>query len=182
MGSTGLQRSLPILQRLSRMLDRLGRIYLGALLVAVLLLMTGRALDRYFFHTRFDAYEQLAGMGVVWITFFGFAMAFRDDRNLRVELLENLLPAWVDRIRRIVFDVVVLIMAAVINLAGWPVFFVSSTQHVIGTPFTLAIASAAMQFSTILLCLMCVFRIVTGILAIVRHEAARPSHGGAPPV
>jgi TRAP-type C4-dicarboxylate transport system permease small subunit len=180
-----LQGRRTTLQRLLWILDSLARIWLGALVLAVLLLMTGRALDRYFFHTTFDAYEQLAGVGVVWITFFGFALAFRDDRNLRVELLENILTERINRVRRVVFDLIVLGMALVLNIAGWPVFFVTDTQHIVGTPFTLAIASAAMQFSTILLCLLCVFRIVSGVMIILglrAPEAAAPPHAAAPPL
>lgn len=185
MAGTQPQAPSTILQRLLAILDRLSKIYLGALLVAVLMLMTGRALDRYFFHTTFDAYEQLASVGVVWITFYGFAIAFRDDRNLRVELFEKLLPESVNRVRLVIFDFIVLGMALVINGTGWPVYFVLGTQHITGTPFTLAIAAAAMQVSTLIICVLCLFRIVAGIKAIRSHKAmdgARPSHNVVPPI
>jgi TRAP-type C4-dicarboxylate transport system permease small subunit len=176
-----LQGPWPILQRICLALDLLAKAWLGALLVAVLVLMTGRALDRYFFHTTFDAYEQLACVGVVWITFYGFALAFRDDRNLRVELLENLLPASANRLRQIIFDVIILGMAGVLNAAGWPVYQVCATQRITGTVFTLAIAAAAMQFSTILICLLCLFRIVTGIAAF-RGRRPAEAHQARPVV
>ena len=78
-------------------LERLARIWLVLMVVVVLVFTFGQVLDRYLVSTGFDGFDQLARLGLVWATFIGIALAFRDRRTIRIELFEERLPPWLKR-------------------------------------------------------------------------------------
>jgi TRAP-type C4-dicarboxylate transport system permease small subunit len=158
------------LKRLLAVVTAITRIFLVLLMVEILVLTAGQAVDRYLLHTTFDAYEQLASVGVVWVTFFGYALGFHERANLRIELLDTVLPPVVTAIKRVVFDVLILVLALGVNFYGWDVLDVVSTQDIIGTPFTNGIAYWSLQSGTILIAFYAVGHMLHVVLALLLGE------------
>jgi TRAP-type C4-dicarboxylate transport system permease small subunit len=144
----------------------LTRCYLAILMLTILALTTTEAIDRYALHTTFDAYEQLATAGVAWVTFFGYALGYHERANLRVELVDMMLPPWLSAIKRMIFDVCILFLAAMVNLTGWRVLEVASNQDIIGTPFTNAIVYWSLQSGTILIGLYAIGHLAQAALSL----------------
>jgi TRAP-type C4-dicarboxylate transport system permease small subunit len=142
------------------------RVLLVAFMLVVLVLTASQAIDRYALHTSFDAYEQLASVGVVWVTYFGYALGYHERANLRIELLDTLLGPVAVAIKRLVFDACILALAAAINLNGWRVLEVVSNQDVIGTPFTNAIVYWSLQSGTILISVFAIGHLLQGALSL----------------
>jgi TRAP-type C4-dicarboxylate transport system permease small subunit len=142
------------------------RILLVVFMLAVLMLTASQAIDRYALHTSFDAYEQLASVGVVWVTYFGYALGYHERANLRIELLDTLLTPIGAAIKRLVFDGCILALAIAINLNGWRVLDVASNQDIIGTPFTNAIVYWSLQSGTILIGVFAIGHLLQGALSL----------------
>lgn len=136
------------------------------MLTAVLLLTASQAVDRYLLHTSFDAYEQLACAGVTWVTFFGFALGYRERANLRIELIDTMLSPRANTVKRMVFDICILALAIAVNVNGWRVLEVASNQDILGTPFTNAIVYWSLQSGTILIGIYAVAHILDGALSL----------------
>ena len=145
-------------------------------MLAILVLTAGQAIDRYLLHTNFDAYEQLATAGVVWVTYFGYALGYHEHANLRIELIDTLLSPRGSTIKRMVFDVLILVLAIAVNVNGWTVLDVASDQDIIGTPFTNAIVYWSLQSGTILIALFSVGRLLRSALTL--GHAAPPEPAG----
>lgn len=175
-----LRRLPPLVEGLLAALAWITRGLLVAFMLAILLLTAGQAIDRYLLHTNFDAYEQLATAGVVWVTYFGYALGYHEHANLRIELIYALLPPTAAAIKRMVFDVLILVLAIAVNVNGWTVLDVESQQEIIGTPFTNAIVYWSLQSGTILIALFSVGRLLRGALAVA--HVAPPEPAGEVPI
>jgi TRAP-type transport system small permease protein len=165
--STALERVLGVVTMATRVL-------LVVLMAGILVLTAGQAIDRYLLHTSFDAYEQLASVGVVWVTFFGYALGFRERTNLRIELIDTVLPPAVTAVKRMVFDILILLLALGVNFYGWDVLEVVSSQDIIGTPFTNGIAYWSLQSGTILIAFYAVGHMLHVVFALVLGEPPEP--------
>jgi TRAP-type C4-dicarboxylate transport system permease small subunit len=144
--------------------ERAGRAAVGLFVLTILVFTFGQVLDRYIFKTTFDAYDQLARLGLVWMTFVGFAVAFRERRTIRVELFDTVLGPAAQKWRETAFDLVILALVALVHIKGWRVVEVGGYQAIIGTPFTYAWSYAAIVAATALLAFFLVVRIARRLL------------------
>lgn len=142
-----------------RWVERLARVWLVLMLLVVLVFTFGQVLDRYLVATGFDGFDQLARLGLVWATFIGIALGFRDRRTIRIELFEGRMPPWLKRARDLLFEVMVLALLVLVHVKGWPVVAVGARQNILGTPFTLAMGYSALLVGTLLYALFVLLRI-----------------------
>lgn len=155
-------------------LERLARIWLVLMVVVVLAFTFGQVLDRYLVSTGFDGFDQLARLGLVWATFIGIALAFRDRRTIRIELFEERLPPWLKRARDLLFELLVLALLVLVHVKGWPVVAVGARQNILGTPFTLAMGYSALLVGTVLYGLFVLLRIARTLGLAVSDGAPPP--------
>lgn len=145
--------------RLAEMLEAAARWWLVAMLTCIVLAMFAQVLDRYVFKTQFDAYEQIARLALVWATFVGVALGVRTRTNLRIDLINLVLPPWLVRAKDTLFDFVLLGIAVLINVKSWLLMEVLGSQQILGTPFTYAVSAAAITAGTAVLAAFLVLRL-----------------------
>lgn len=151
---------LAILERAEQVLILLGRWIMILSLAICLVFTTGQAVDRYGPHSSFNSYDQIAQLGLVWLTFVGNMLAVRDHTNIRVDLIDGMLsPAWL-RIRNIVSDLAILGLMAVIQVKIWRLVELGAGQAIIGTPFTSAHAYLALAFGSMLCIVIVLVRLI----------------------
>jgi TRAP-type C4-dicarboxylate transport system permease small subunit len=143
-------------------------------MAAVVLFCLGQALDRYAIQSRFDAHDQLAKMGLVWLVFSGMAVGYAARENLRIDLFSQWLSPATLRLRERVFDVVVLLTCILLHWKAWAVVEVAGFQQILGTPFTNAWPYSAILLSTVTMALTCVLRL--------QRPAVTPSPAHAGPL
>jgi TRAP-type C4-dicarboxylate transport system permease small subunit len=158
------ERIASALERPLAGLDLVCRIFMFFLIAVIFVFTGGQAVDRYLLHTSFDAYEQIGRIGLVWLTFFGYALAFRDGRNLRIELLDMVLPSSAVFVKQLVFDLSILGIALVIHVKGWTVYRVGGNQIILGTPVDYRLVYAGVQVGTVMLIFFIVVRTLRHIL------------------
>lgn len=124
-----------------------------AAMAALLLLSVGQVIDRYLVKSSFDAYDQLARLCLVWLTFVGIALGVRERANIRIELLEHLLPGVGTRVLASALDAVVLLTALYVLLKGWVLLDIGSYQAVMGTPLSYEVVYAGLLVGMALLVL-----------------------------
>ncbi|RAH96734.1 hypothetical protein DLJ53_31210 [Acuticoccus sediminis] len=119
-------------------------------MVIVAVFTLGSASDRYIYDTAFNAYDQIAQLALVWLTFLGIVLAFRARTNIRVDLVDGMLPVRLLAARDIVSDVAAIAIFGVIQWKVWRLVEVGAGQVIMGTPFSsdatflaLAVSSAA---------------------------------------
>ncbi len=142
-----------------RWIERLARVWLVLMLLVILVFTFGQVLDRYLVATDFHAFDQMSQLGLVWTTFIGIALGFRDRRTIRIELFEDRLSPRLKRLRNLFFDLLVLAILVLVHVKGWPVVAVGARQNILGTPFTLAMAYSAILAGTLLYGLFVLLRI-----------------------
>ncbi len=119
-------------------------------MVIVAIFTLGSASDRYIYDTAFNAYDQIAQLALVWLTFIGIVLAFRARTNIRVDLVDGMLPARLLVARDIISDLAAIGIFGVIQWKVWRLVEVGAGQVIMGTPFSsdatflaLAVGSAA---------------------------------------
>ena len=63
-------------------------IFAGCLLVLLTVLLTVQIINRYILGTSFVWLEEIARISFVWMIYFSAAGAARDDRHIRVEIID----------------------------------------------------------------------------------------------
>ncbi len=161
-GPAGLARAESLLLRANAALLLVG-------MAAVVLFCLGQALDRYTVKSRFDAHDQLAKVGLIWLVYAGMALGFAARENLRIDLFARHLPPALRRARERVFDAVVLLTCLLLHWKGWAVVEVAGFQQIMGTPFTNALPYSALLLSTATMALSCLLRLLRPAVTSVGH-------------
>jgi len=127
-----------------RVLDMATRVVLVTALAAVLIFTVGQVIDRYVVKSTFDAYDQYARVGLMWLTFIGIAAGVRDRVNIRIELLSHFAPPRFCNAIAIVLDLAMLAVSVIILIVGLPLLEVGGFQVIMGTSMTYEMMYTAM--------------------------------------
>ena len=141
-------------------LDRALAWFVAAIVVGLVVIVTGQLVDRHFVSLPIHAPDQFARIGLVWLTFLGFALAIRGNVAVRVDVIDHWLPASARRWIGIASDLALLLMLCVVTISGWAVVEVGAGQIILGTPFTAALPNAALVVGTTLMILYVVVRLL----------------------
>jgi TRAP-type C4-dicarboxylate transport system permease small subunit len=142
-----------------RLLAALVRLGVVAALVVILVFTVGQVVDRHVLRTGFSAFDQYARLGLVWLTFLGFAIAVRERANIKIDLADHFLPPQIVRGKSYVLDAVVLAVAVMMIVVGWRLLEVGAFQVLMDTPFTYEVMYGALLLSLILLVVFLVLRL-----------------------
>jgi TRAP-type C4-dicarboxylate transport system permease small subunit len=131
---SGLQApASPVLAGAVRVLDWIVKLALVVALSMVLVFTVGQVADRYVVKSSFDAHDQFARIGLVWLTFLGIAVGIRNRTNVRIELLGHLASPRTRRSIAIVLDLVVLVVSAFLVVVGSRLMEIGAFQAIMGT-------------------------------------------------
>lgn len=108
-----------------------------ALSTALIVIFTlGQVADRYILKGTFNAYDQIARIGLIWMTFVGATMALRERTNIVVDLVDSYLPPRIVAMKAVILDVLSIVLMTLLMRYGLRLLEVGSFQSVMGTPFT----------------------------------------------
>ena len=102
-------------QRLAQLLDWTIGLIMGA---TVVILFVGVIL-RYVFSAPLFWSEEVAVLGLIWITFLGGAILVRQDKNVCITFFSDNCPAPMARRMKILSDILVIIMLCVMIYQSW---------------------------------------------------------------
>ena len=160
-----------LLSRGLRLLDALVEWVVVALMASLVLIVSLQFIDRHFIDTGIAAPDQYARVGLVWLTFIGFAIALRAAVNVRVDLIDVHLPAKVRRVLEIAFDALMLVLLAILVPGSWRLIVIGKDQELLGTVFTAAVPAASVFVACLLMLLYVGLRLA---LRLMGRELPRP--------
>jgi TRAP-type C4-dicarboxylate transport system permease small subunit len=140
---------------------RVNQVIVFVAMLVVLAFTFGQAVDRYVFHSAFDAHDQIAKIGLVWLVFAGTAVAYAQHANLRIDLISKYLPPAIRRWREALFELAILGICVIVNVKGWNVLEVVAFQQIMGTPFTNAVPYSAIIAGTAAIGFTCALRLLS---------------------
>ena len=143
-----------------RWLDRILAWFVAALVVGLVVIVTSQLVDRHFIDVPIQAPDQFARLGLVWLTFMGFALAVRGNVAVRVDIIDHWLPRAARRWLGIASDLMLLLMLVVLVIKGWAVVVVGAGQLILGTPYTAALPNAALVVGAALTILFVTLRLI----------------------
>ncbi len=117
-----------------RILDGAAKTVIVIALAMVLVFTVGQVADRYFIKSQFDAHDQFARIGMVWLTFIGIAVGIRNRANVRIELLSHLASLATRRRVAVVLDLVMLVVSVFLVIVGARLMEIGAFQAIMGTP------------------------------------------------
>lgn len=158
-----------------RFLIRILNVMIAVLIILITVFITLQALDRHLAISNFDAYEHLARISLVWLVFLGYAVGLHGNSNIRIELFEHFLSPLAAVVLRVLMDVLMLALALVINVKGWTVYEIGSTQTIMGTPFTQGTVYLAIQVGTLLISLVLIQRIFASTVELFTGRRSKAS-------
>jgi TRAP-type C4-dicarboxylate transport system permease small subunit len=158
-------------------LETLIKILVVLALVVVLTFTVGQVADRYILKSQFDAHDQIARIGMVWMAFLGFALGVRSRSNIRIEVIQHFLPQVVRRASGVLLDVVMVVIAVILLINGWQLLEIGTFQAIMGTPFYYDVMYGALLTGLITLVIFLILRIADtisggrlGVDAVIDHD------------
>lgn len=145
----------------------LAKAVVAVALMAMLVFTLGQILDRYVLKGSFNAYDQIARIALIWMTFVGAAMGLRERANIVVDLIDGYLPQAVARVKAIVLDAACLALLVLLYGYADRLLEVGVYQGVLGTPFTYWEVYLALSVGTVLFIVFLAARIIAGVAALV---------------
>ncbi|MGE8687623.1 MAG: TRAP transporter small permease [Achromobacter sp.] len=159
--------------RADRAVCWIGRLAVALTLAMVLVFCFAQVLDRYVLKTQFDAWDQIARIGMLWCAFLGAAMALRERRNVVIDIIDGHLSERARRVRDRLFDAMLLALAATLFYKGLDVVEVGHFQDIVGTPFTYAVSYAALTAGMAFFMLFLALRLLIPDAPVPRDAFAR---------
>ena len=141
-----------------RVLDGIVKAGIIVALGMVLVFTVGQVADRYFLKSSFDAHDQFARIGLVWLTFLGIAVGIRNRINVRIELLGHLASLATRRRVAVVLDLVMLVVSVFLVIVGARLMEIGAFQAIMGTPLNYDTMYAALLTGMTLLAIFMVLR------------------------
>jgi TRAP-type transport system small permease protein len=141
---------LAALSKATRLVEIVTGWVVAVIVLFLVAVVVGQLVDRHAIDLPIHAPDQFARVGIIWLTFLGFALAVHDGSSIRVDLIDHWLPERARQIMAIVSDVVMLAMSAWIAFKGWAVVEVGAGQYLLGTPFTAALPNTGLFIGAIL--------------------------------
>jgi TRAP-type C4-dicarboxylate transport system permease small subunit len=138
-------------------------------MISLVFFCFAQAADRYTLKTSFDAHDQLAKVGLVWLVFTGMSLAYAAGENLRIDLFVSRIPAEVRRVRNALYEAAILLICVLLHWKGWAVIEVAGFQQIMGTPFTNALPYSALLLGTLTIAMTCIVRL-SAALASARQK------------
>jgi TRAP-type transport system small permease protein len=132
-------------------------------LAAILVFTVGQVLDRHVFKSGAIGFDQFSRLCLVWLTFIGIAIGFRERVNIKIDLFNHFLPARIVRPKTWLLDLVILAAAGLMIVVGWRLLEVGAYQVLMDTPFTYEVMYGALLLGLVLLCIFQVLRLVDGL-------------------
>lgn len=153
------------LRRVEQWLTTVNQVIVFVSMLVVLAFTFGQAVDRYAIHSSFDAHDQIAKIGLVWLVFAGTAVAYAQHANLKIDLIAKYLSPTLLRCRDALFEVAILAVCILVNVKAWSVLEVVAFQQIMGTPLTNAVPYSAILVGTAAIAFSCVLRILAALTA-----------------
>jgi len=160
---------LTMLRRLEQGLALLGAIAVVIALLIVLVFTIAQVVDRYGLHVAFNAWDQIAQLALVWLTFLGIALAIRDRVNIRVDLIDTWLSSGVIRFRNVATDLLAIAVLTVVQVKIWRLVEIGGGQVIMGTPFTLSATFMALAVGSGLAIALLSLRLIIQFAEAVRR-------------
>lgn len=107
-----------LLSRFDRWFVRLNRALIGALMIAMFLLVFVNVVTRYGFGFSLSWGEEVARFLMIWVTFLGAGLALREGRHVAIELVQERLSERARRGLRLLIGLAILIFLALLVLFG----------------------------------------------------------------
>lgn len=116
------------------------------LLAGMVLVVLSQFVDRYFTPIWGGVPgDEYVKVGLVWLTFLGFGLAMRAGAEIRVDFLDQHMPAGVVRVLYALFDLAMLAVLGVILWKSVRLYEVGKLQTILGTDMTVALPVLGMM-------------------------------------
>lgn len=108
-----------MLQAFNRKLARVLDWTIGLIMSAIVAILFVGVIMRYLFNAPLFWSEEVAVLGLIWMTFLGGAILIRQDKNVCITLFSDICPAPVGRGMKILSGVLVILMLCIMIYQSW---------------------------------------------------------------
>ena len=115
-------------------------------------------------------------IGLIWLTFIGFALAMREGTEIRVDLADHYLPLQVRQWIYGSFDVLLLVVIGIVVWKSWQSIGIGQMQVILGTSFSVAVPTWGMLIGVVLMFVVVAVRLARRVAnrpGVDEHDAAK---------
>ena len=130
------------------------------IVAGLLVVVASQIVDRHLVDLWTGSPEEYVKIGLIWLTFIGFALAMKNGTEIRVDLADHTLPAHVRRLLYGAFDLLLLGVIGLVCWKSWQSVEVGASQVILGTDFSVAVPTWGMLTGVVLMFFVVATRLV----------------------
>ena len=161
--------------KLLRLAERIWELSIALMVAGLLVIVASQVVDRYVIDLWTDSPEEWIKIGLVWLTFVGFALAMRHGTDIRVDLVEHFLPRKLVMAVNTVFDTLLLVLIGILCFKTWQLWDVSRDQAIVGTSVSVAMPTAGLLVGLVLMLIVVAVRLVLRLMRRDNVDAHDPT-------
>jgi len=144
--------------------ERIWELFVAVLVAGLLVLVASQVVDRYVIDLWSGSPEEWIKIGLVWLTFVGFALAMRHGTEIRVDLAEHFLPRKLLLVLNSIFDTLLLVLIGILCFKTGLLWDVSRDQAILGTSVSVAVPTAGLLIGLVLMFLVVAVRLALRLM------------------
>ena len=121
------------------------------MLTAMVIIITFQVVSRYFFSYTPSWSEEISLIFLVWLSFLGIAVGFREKLHIGVGLIVNMLPDKIQDLFDIFAKALVVIVGVIFIMSGWKFTILMSNSTMAGTKLPSSVLYAAIPVCGLLM-------------------------------
>ena len=142
----------PRLKSAAILLDRIIEVFAVSGLAAMVLIVTTQVFTRKIFHFVFFWSEEITLLLLIWFSFLGMAIGFRDKLHIAMDAFTKRLPVWFNRVLDVVIPLCNLAYGAFLVLYGWEFTVLMSANTMAATGWSSGVMYVIMPITGIMIC------------------------------
>jgi TRAP-type transport system small permease protein len=144
--------------------ERIWELSIAVMVAGLLVVVASQVVDRYVIDLWTDSPEEWIKIGLVWLTFIGFALAMRHGTDIRVDLADHFLPRKLLLVVNTIFDSLLLVLIGILCFKTAQLWDVSRDQAIIGTSVSVALPTAGLLIGLVLMWAVVAVRLVLRVM------------------
>ena len=112
----------------AKLFSRVGRIFIGITLAAMVLMVFVNAFARYVFTYNFPVFEELSRYLFVWVAFLGAILAYFEGKHVGIDMLVSRLHGIPQIIVKMIAKAGVFLCQIVMGIGGYQYFMLTATD------------------------------------------------------
>lgn len=162
---------MQVLTKISNILAKVSDIISAVMTFTVAMVILAQVTARYVFSAGFSWGDAFARYIIIWMVMLTAGTLIKEDGLITVDFFDTMWPERMKRVREVIYQVIFLILLAVLVKTGWSLTMNNWTNRITGTSIPWAYAYISIPVGAMIMLYQYIYKIIVNLSRKKREEA-----------